>query len=493
MTGGSGKVVRYETGATSSCTCLLGRGQLWSGYTGSRLLTAFALGGATTIVSGPTFSGSGLFRAYWTCYDLSSGGNQGDHELEHRSWFSWLVPLHTTYVRVTGTATAEHLVTDAETFGSPQTTTVAYEMGTVTIDPDNPPTVWDNTGTGLNGSTPFLSNYPTTGLGSAGQTTTAIDLTSANLGPVYTDTLGAIGPAGTQYRLFQLSVKNVSTHGLGRHSGAGGGPHDYESIEVLDRFPNNPDWQHGFTGPGFYTDYSQTESAVTLDLKITAYGPTPVTDGSCTLDDFEDRTVAATWGDASTGLPWGYPGGIPAGTTLSVAGGVGIVQMANNDTPQLSQGLPGLWTGADGFILIVDFLTGAIPGIGSYVIVDLYDDDFRFEFDARISSDPAFGEVAIWDGAAFPALVKTDWLPATWYRAKAEYRPGMLVRVKVWERAGSEPGWQVESAAAGAALTTPLNISPGNFSGGTYALKFDSVKFGCDATDAPAPVLIYGR
>ena len=111
------------------------------------------------------------------------------------------------------------------------------------------------------------------------------------------------------------------------------------------------------------------------------------------------------------------------------------------------------------------------------------------DFFLGISSHANQGEVSVSSDFGSSAIVKTDWIAATWYTAKVEYRPGEVLRARVWVRDAAEPdSWDVSTAGAGTPLSGFLELVPDNNSGGAYTLTFDNI-----ALSGGTPVLIHGR
>jgi hypothetical protein len=219
-------------------------------------------------------------------------------------------------------------------------------------------------------------------------------------------------------------------------------------------------------------------------------GAVVVYESSTVYDDFNDRTEATDFGDSSNGNTYSYPGSIPSGVDLSVAGGVGIVTM--DDAFGVIIRLPAnvIWTQSSGFVMTYDFLTGAIPS-GS----DLVQIQFPVGVSAEITlylgiaSNAFQGEVSVFSDVGSDIIVKTDWLADTWYTAKLEHRPGDVLRARVWPRSTTEPTtWDVSLAGGGVTLSGWLDLIPDNNSGGTYTLEFDNIGFG-----GGTPVVISGR
>ena len=102
-------------------------------------------------------------------------------------------------------------------------------------------------------------------------------------------------------------------------------------------------------------------------------GQVVVYESSAVYDDFDDRTVASNWGKASSGPTYTYTGGIPGPVVLSVADGVGIVEMADAFGVIIRLPANVLWTANGGFVMTYDFLTGAIPSSAvNRVSIDLH-------------------------------------------------------------------------------------------------------------------------
>lgn len=208
-------------------------------------------------------------------------------------------------------------------------------------------------------------------------------------------------------------------------------------------------------------------------------------------DDFDIRTEATTWGDASSGPTYSYPSGIPSGDQISVANGVGIVQMDIGLFLAIRLPENTLWTQADGFVMTFDFQTGAtIPTPGTSAEFAFYTQDGLGRYVSLVIgiSSGAGGWIRPDTDQGSGFATKEDWLPDTWYTAKMEHRPNEYWRARVWPRDETEPTIWVTASGSGTQLdASSMELEISNGSGGIYTLTFDNIMFG------GTPVLISGR
>ncbi len=205
-------------------------------------------------------------------------------------------------------------------------------------------------------------------------------------------------------------------------------------------------------------------------------------------DDFDDRTEAATWGDASSGPTYSYPSGIPGSVVISVAAGVGIIQLGIGDFLAIRLPVNALWTQAAGFVMTFDFLTATIPA--SSVEFTFYTQDGLSRYVSLVIgiASGAGGWVRPDTDQGSGFATKTDWLPATWYTGKMEHRPNEYWRARVWPRDETEPTTWVTASGNGTQVdASSMELEISNGSGGVYTLTFDNIIFG------GATVLISGR
>jgi hypothetical protein len=172
----------------------------------------------------------------------------------------------------------------------------------------------------------------------------------------------------------------------------------------------------------------------------------------CMFDNF-NRNEASDWGISTpTGVAYTYPSG--SGTvTLAVANGVGIADMASSTSKQVRIPAHDLWTQDDGFVGSYDFRTQATVETsgGDRLQLHIFHEPAApadCEVFLVVANDPSYGMFAVYSNPGDDELVKTDWLDDTWYRVKFEYRPGVVLRAKVWPRADEEPeNWDVSTSS----------------------------------------------
>lgn len=262
----------------------------YTSYIIRRTLSATSLGGETTIESDANLGTTGRLAGFWSSYDISSGGDQGGQEIEDRVFINYLVPDGTTRVRIYGTAIATFVVTDLETNGRPVDTDVLLQIETVSYDPDTAPDF------DLAGSLLALVSVPIDGAVGATQSALDLDFNCSTIGDIID-----IGDSNV-WRLVQLMCRNVSPDGVGRHTWVAAPGHATEDrIEIIDRFPNNPDWHRAGHPLGDYEDHSSVQSSGVTDLTLDAYS---VTEPPCDIFDDFDRITSNGLGTSTSGLTW---------------------------------------------------------------------------------------------------------------------------------------------------------------------------------------------
>lgn len=257
--GEAGFVVEFLSIKLEPCDRPLAAALYWSGYRLRQKREATALGGPASVID--TSSEGGDLEAWWdTTFDDPFA--EGRRETEQRAWTSYLIPPGGTSVRILGEATTFWNTGEFLYALTPLDVPTTWELGPVSVgDPDSPPSDFEATGTGMGGSgTTHVSNPPVT------QTPVPIDYTSSSFGGTFD------AGDGIAWRLFQLGLKVTSAVGEGRHViFSKSGTPDQDVIEIVDRFPNNPDWHHfGIGSP--YVDETMPMSGVTADVEGWVYG-----------------------------------------------------------------------------------------------------------------------------------------------------------------------------------------------------------------------------